>query len=301
MDFEIYNEFLFGFYPGIISVLFVGFFVGYLSSFLGVGGGFIYTPFFHTFFHLTAVQAVAVSLAQMPLSSLSGLIVYIKNGKVQFKEGFLLLVTSIPSGLWIAYKFGRFEETELGRKIVFGMPISELLYLFIFTFFLSSLGVWNIISARRKKYQQELNVDKKNKKENLEVGFETNKDKTKSILFLLIAGIAFGTTSSLLGIGGGFLAVPLFVYYFKMEPVEAVATSFLGIFFTSFGTSFLLYSQGKLHLELALVGTIGGFLGARLGSLKAIHAKPYVIIQVLGTMQLLVVSWYLGNKLYKFF
>ncbi|TGL56376.1 sulfite exporter TauE/SafE family protein [Leptospira ognonensis] len=299
MDFQIFHEFVFGFYPGILSILLVGFFVGYLSSFLGIGGGFIYTPFFHTFFHLSAVQAVAVSLAQMPISSLSGLLVYIKNRKVRFKEGFILLLTSIPSAQLVAYKFGRFEETEFGRKLFFGLPVSELAYLFIFTFFLSILGVWNLISAKRKKQKAMLHSLSRDKDVLKEQTSAPPSMTFKSILFLLGVGVAFGATSSLLGIGGGFLAVPLFVYYFKMEPVEAVATSFLGIFFTSFGTSILLYSQGKLHIELALVGTIGGFIGARFGSLKAIHAKPYTILYILGSMQLLVVAWYLVSKLLK--
>lgn len=301
MDFQIFHEFVFGFYPGILSILLVGFFVGYLSSFLGIGGGFIYTPFFHTFFHLSAMQAVAVSLAQMPISSLSGLFVYMKNRKVRFKEGLILLLTSIPSAQWVAYKFGRFEDTEIGRKLFFGMPVSELIYLFIFTFFLSILGVWNLISARKKKHKAQLHSLTQEKVLSTELRTTQPQVDFKSVFFLLSVGVAFGATSSLLGIGGGFLAVPLFVYYFKMEPVEAVATSFLGIFFTSFGTSILLYTQGKLHLELALVGTIGGFIGARLGSLKAIHAKPYTILYILGSMQLLVVTWYLGNKLMKIF
>ncbi|MDZ4728027.1 MAG: sulfite exporter TauE/SafE family protein [Leptospira sp.] len=299
MDFQVFNEFIFGFYPGIISVIVLGFLVGYLSSFLGIGGGFIYTPFFHTFFHLSAVQAVAVSLAQMPFSSLSGLFVYFKNKKIQFREGFLLLITSIPTAQYVAYKFGRFEDTDLGKTIVYGMPISELVYLFIFTFFLSILGVWNLISAERKKKKLSLaeNEIVQNLRESENKTNRVKSDSLRSIFFLLLVGIAFGATSSLLGIGGGFLAVPLFVFYFRMEPVEAVATSFLGIFFTSFGTSLLFYFQGKLHIELALVGTIGGFIGARLGSLKAIHAKPYVILRVLGCMQILVVMWYLGNKI----
>jgi uncharacterized membrane protein YfcA len=301
LEFQIFHEFIFGFFPGILSVLFVGFFVGYLSSFLGIGGGFIYTPFFHTFFHLSAVQAVAVSLAQMPLSSLSGLFVYYKNGKIKWGEGLILLITSIPSAQFVAYKFGRFEDTELGRKVFFGMPVSELVYLFIFTFFLSILGIWNLISAKRKRRIFETNVViPKSKLE--DDHFKTsarNLYQPKSIFFLLVVGVAFGTFSSLLGIGGGFLAVPLFVYYFKMEPVEAVATSFLGIFFTSLGTSVLFYLQGKLHIELAIVGTLGGFIGARMGSLKAVHAKPYTILKVLGIMQLVVVMWYFGNKLSK--
>lgn len=325
-NFQIYYDFVWGFWPGIIVVFGVGFFVGYLASFLGLGGGFIYTPFFHSFFHLTAVQAVAVSLAQMPVSSLSGLFVYYKNNKIRWKQGFLLLVTSIPSAQYTAYKFGRFEDTELGKQLYYGIPLSEFIYLIVFTFFLGILAIYNLITAlkRRKKYYQSLKIDPEisnaiptaisalsgsNSNSNGTIGLEkpANIEKVdlfayspKSVLIVLFTGIFFGLFSSLFGIGGGFLAVPLFVYYFRMSPVEAVATSFLGIFLTSFGTSVLFFMQGKLHLELALVGSFGGIFGARIGSLKAVNAKPYSILLVTAIFQFLVVVWYVLGKLPKF-
>ncbi|TGL44501.1 sulfite exporter TauE/SafE family protein [Leptospira perdikensis] len=325
-NFQIYHDFVWGFWPGLVVVFGVGFFVGYLASFLGLGGGFIYTPFFHSFFHLTAVQAVAVSLAQMPVSSLSGLFVYHKNNKIRWKQGFLLLCTSIPSAQYTAYKFGRFEDTEFGKQLYYGIPLSEFIYLIVFTFFLGILAIYNLITAlkRRKKYYQSLEMlsenshptpivasersdsnSKPGSNANLSVSTQKNHTETfsysrKSVLIVLITGIFFGLFSSLFGIGGGFLAVPLFVYYFRMSPVEAVATSFLGIFLTSFGTSIMFFFQGKLHLELALIGSFGGIFGARIGSLKAVNAKPYSILLVTAVFQFLVVIWYVIGKLPKF-
>lgn len=304
-NFQIYHDFVWGFWPGIIVVFGVGFFVGYLASFLGLGGGFIYTPFFHSFFHLTAVQAVAVSLAQMPISALSALVVYHKKNKIRWKQGFLLLCTSIPVAQYTAYKFGRFEDTEFGKQLYYGIPLSEFIYLIVFTFFLGILAIYNLITAlkRRRKYYQALEVQFENSLSALPVN-ESEVDNFsysgKSVSVVLITGIFFGLFSSLFGIGGGFLAVPLFVYYFRMSPVEAVATSFLGIFLTSFGTSVLFFMQGKLHLELALVGSFGGIFGARIGSRKAVNAKPYSILLVTAIFQFLVVTWYVLGKLPKF-
>lgn len=325
-NFQIYNEFVWGYWPGIIVVFGVGFFVGYLASFLGLGGGFIYTPFFHGFFHLTAVQAVAVSLAQMPVSSLSGLLVYYKNNKIRWKQGLLLLCTSIPSAQYTAYKFGRFEDTELGKQLYYGIPLSEFIYLIVFTFFLGILAIYNMITAlkRRRKYFQSIEVQSQisnpipsvgslssgsnqniNSQRATDSKINENEEESfsyspKSISIVLLTGIFFGLFSSLFGIGGGFLAVPLFVYYFRMSPVEAVATSFLGIFLTSFGTSVLFFMQGKLHLELAIIGSFGGIFGARIGSLKAVNAKPYSILLVTAIFQFLVVVWYVLGKLPKF-
>lgn len=319
--FQIFHDFVWGFWPGVIVVFGVGFFVGYLASFLGLGGGFIYTPFFHSFFHLTAVQAVAVSLAQMPVSALSGLYVYFKNDKIRWKQGFLLLATSIPSAQYTAYAFGRFEETTLGKQLYYGIPLSEFVYLIVFTFFLGILAVYNLIAAlkKRKKYYDSIkqntldlavsNNTSKHQSSQASNTTQTSSYQTKedsfllsrrSILIVLLVGVFFGMFSSLFGIGGGFLAVPLFVYYFRMSPVEAVATSFLGIFLTSFGTTLQFLLLGKLHWELALVGSFGGIFGARIGSLKAVSAKPYTILLVTSLFQFLVVVWYLVGKLPKF-
>ncbi|TGM37749.1 sulfite exporter TauE/SafE family protein [Leptospira biflexa] len=322
-SFQIFHEFVWGFWPGVLVVFGLGFFVGYLASFLGLGGGFIYTPFFHSFFHLTAVQAVAVSLAQMPVSALSGLYVYFKNDKIRWRQGFLLLITSIPSAQYTAFAFGRFEDTPLGKQLYYGIPLSEFVYLIVFTVFLGILAIYNLIAAlkKRKRYYEALSLvrsepnvksldldnqtnpkglesnEKNSKITNNETQFQFTK---KSIFIVLLVGIFFGMFSSLFGIGGGFLAVPLFVYYFRMSPVEAVATSFLGIFLTSFGTTIQFLLLGKLHWELALIGSFGGIFGARIGSLKAVNAKPYTILLVTSFFQFLVVTWYLVAKLPKF-
>lgn len=322
-SFQIFHEFVWGFWPGIFVVFGVGFFVGYLASFLGLGGGFIYTPFFHSFFHLTAVQAVAVSLAQMPVSALSGLYVYYKNNKIRWKQGFLLLVTSIPSAQYTAFAFGRFEDTEIGKQLYYGVPLSEFVYLFVFTIFLGILAVYNLITSLKKRkrfYDSVPNQSSEQKTKSQEFVTRTNyavpnsdgnitidgihenqfRFSKKSISIVLLVGVFFGMFSSLFGIGGGFLAVPLFVYYFRMSPVEAVATSFLGIFLTSFGTTVQFLLLGKLYWELALVGSFGGIFGARIGSLKAVNAKPYTILLVTSFFQFLVVVWYLVAKLPKF-
>ncbi|TGM30148.1 sulfite exporter TauE/SafE family protein [Leptospira levettii] len=316
--FQIFNHFVWGFWPGIFVVFGVGFFVGLLASFLGLGGGFIYTPFFHSFFHLTAVQAVAVSLAQMPVSALSGLYVYFKNDKIRWKQGFLLLITSIPTAQYAALAFGRFEDTTLGKQLYYGIPLSEFVYLILFTIFLGILAVYNLFSAfkKRKLYIQNLSLENQNHvvtQEDTQSRADSKTNQTsvshsipefhftnRSVLIVLFVGIFFGLFSSLFGIGGGFLAVPLFIYYFRMSPVEAVATSFLGIFLTSFGTTVQFLILGKLHWELALIGSFGGIFGARIGSLKAVKAKPYTILFVTSFFQFLVVTWYLVMKLPKF-
>ena len=68
---------------GVLLIAATGFFTGILASAMGVGGGFIFTPFFHGVIGLGGVQAVATSMGQIPITSLSAVYRYYKNKKIK--------------------------------------------------------------------------------------------------------------------------------------------------------------------------------------------------------------------------
>ncbi len=86
-------------------------------------------------------------------------------------------------------------------------------------------------------------------------------------LFLLIAmGAAVGFISGLFGVGGGFLMTP-FLIFVGVPPAVAVATGSMQITASS-TTGVLNYWRRKaIDVRLALVMTIGGFIGSILGVL----------------------------------
>jgi uncharacterized protein len=86
-------------------------------------------------------------------------------------------------------------------------------------------------------------------------------------LFLVIAmGAAVGFISGLFGVGGGFLMTP-FLIFIGVPPSVAVATGSMQIAASS-TTGVLNYWRRKaLDVKLALVLTIGGFIGSVLGVL----------------------------------
>src|SRR5690606_5044948 len=87
---------------------------------------------------------------------------------------------------------------------------------------------------------------------------------------LILLGLAAGTLSGMLGIGGGIIIVPALHQLFKVPMNQAVGTSLLIIIPTAITGSITHYMKGNLNVGLALlvmVGAVaGGYLGARLAS-----------------------------------
>jgi len=89
-------------------------------------------------------------------------------------------------------------------------------------------------------------------------------------ILLILLGLAAGTLSGMLGIGGGIIIVPALHQLFKVPMNQAVGTSLLIIIPTAITGSITHYMKGNLDVGLALlvmVGAVaGGYLGARLAS-----------------------------------
>jgi uncharacterized membrane protein YfcA len=82
---------------------------------------------------------------------------------------------------------------------------------------------------------------------------------------IVLAGVAVGTGAAFIGLGGGFLMVPILLYL-GFSPQKAVGTSFLGIMIIS--ASALLAHNRLAHVDYKygiLLG-LGGILGAQVGA-----------------------------------
>ncbi|MCR9140880.1 MAG: sulfite exporter TauE/SafE family protein [bacterium] len=113
----------------------------------------------------------------------------------------------------------------------------------------------------------------------------------------LLVGCGFGALSALLGVGGGFFAVPFFVFALKFKPAEAVATSFFCILITSVLTTLHYVIAGNIYLGLSICIALGSVIGAQFGSRFAIRIAPGRLLFSLGCGQLLVTAGYVALKL----
>src|SRR5262249_58415010 len=83
------------------------------------------------------------------------------------------------------------------------------------------------------------------------------------------AGIGFivGVLTALMGIGGGFIMVPVMIYLFGMPTLTVVGTSqFQIVFVTAVTTLLLAVTTHTVDVVLAILLIIGGVLGAQFGT-----------------------------------
>jgi len=86
------------------------------------------------------------------------------------------------------------------------------------------------------------------------------------ILILVVAGALIGTISSMIGVGGGILMVPLLSFFFVSTTQEAVGTSLAAVIVTSIFSSIRYHQQKAIDFKLALWLMPNVILGAWFGA-----------------------------------
>lgn len=82
--------------PSLLFTLFIGFLLGILTTFTGLGGGVLMMPVLLSFYHFNQEKAVATSLLAVGLSSLASLVIQFFGGaKVPLDLNLALLLSGI--------------------------------------------------------------------------------------------------------------------------------------------------------------------------------------------------------------
>ena len=91
------------------------------------------------------------------------------------------------------------------------------------------------------------------------------------IILLFIFGLAIGLPASLAGVGGGFLIMPVLIFFFGLSAQNAVAVSIAAILGTTISSTLVYLKQKRVDFLLALLYDIfdvpGVIVGAYLASL----------------------------------
>ena len=108
-------------------------------------------------------------------------------------------------------------------------------------------------------------------------------------LFLVFSGFAIGLVSGLIGIGGGTMLVPLFVYAFKMDIYKAVGTSLAVIAPVTLIGALSHHLKGNVDLSsvlwVALAAAAGIFVSG-----QVIHFFPEALLKRAFAVFLLFVA-----------
>lgn len=192
--------------------------IGYFSAILmgavlglmGGGGSILAVPILVYIFKIAPVMATAYSLFIVGLTSIFGMIAYIKKGLVDFKIG---ITFSIPSliGVFVSRKF---IVPALPQNLfsIGGFAISkDMAIMILFAFMMLAASISMIRPAK---------------------AIESEKHEvspTKKIILVSVEGLIVGLLTGLVGAGGGFLVIPVLVMLAGLEMKTAVATSLVVI------------------------------------------------------------------------
>jgi uncharacterized protein len=86
------------------------------------------------------------------------------------------------------------------------------------------------------------------------------------VVRLVLIGLVAGVFSSLFGVGGGIVIVPLLMLAARFQPKEATATSLGAIVITALAGVVLYALRGKVDVGYALLVGLPAMVGALLGT-----------------------------------
>ncbi|WP_027185057.1 sulfite exporter TauE/SafE family protein [Desulfovibrio inopinatus] len=272
----------------VVLILALGGFVGLLSGIFGVGGGFLMTPLL-IMFGIPPTVAAASDSNQIVGASTSGCLAHYRLGNVDFKMGLLLLVGGIVGG----------GVGVQAIKVLRAMGNADFLINVTYVLMLGFVGAYMFIESiqgmRKKPVSEEKSkpVKKSRYAAMLEaLPFQTNFEKSGvrlSLLMPLVLGIFVGILAAIMGVGGGFIMVPVMVYLLRMPMHVVVGTSLFQILFTCINVTILQsYTNHTVDFVLALLLLLGSTIGAQFGTRISKHLKGEQLKVLLATLVLAV-------------
>jgi len=122
--------------------------------------------------------------------------------------------------------------------------------------------------------------------------FQTHFEKsgvTISIITPVFLGILVGILAAIMGVGGGFIMVPVMVYMLRMPMHVVVGTSLFQILITCINVTFMqAYYNQTVDIVLALILLLGSTIGAQLGAKVSDRLNADQMKVVLAALVLLV-------------
>ena len=293
----------------VLLLLVIGFCVGVLGGFFGVGGGWIVTPALNIFgFHMAF--AIGTDLSNIFGQSIGAVKKHQKMGNIDWKLGIVSIITSVI-GL------------EIGSEVIIALEKAGdvgLIVRWCYLLLLSSLGSYMlydyfVIHPRQlKKVIEELdnNPGKKSKTERSKISeklhkinlppmisFPASEIDGVSIWIIFLIFLFTGFLSGFLGVGGGFIIMPALVYLIGLPTTVAIGTSLITVLFSGAYGCFTYAMKGRVELIAAFIMLIGASIGAQIGSTAVKYIKGYGIRLLFAIMIILAAFSVATEQFYK--
>lgn len=248
----------------------IGFLVGLLGGFFGVGGGFIAGPLMF-WSGVPMNYVVGTDLAHMTGKSIVAAKRHRTLGHVDVRLGMVMVVGTIV-GVEMGARF--IERLETLGRVDQVIGIAYIVILLIISLFTA----WESIRAIQMVRSESINARDVTGFSGFTqrvarirwrpmISFPNSGIESISFWIVLGVGVVTGILAGSLGVGGGFIRMPLLVYVLGVPTHVAVGTDLFEIVISAgFGT--LTHAiKGNVDVLMALVMHTGAAVGAQIGAM----------------------------------
>ncbi len=215
----------------IIGGLIAGGFIGAVLGFIGAGGAMLSVPILLYIFDFNPQAATTAAIAVVLTAAISGLLPKIKSKEVLFKEALVIWALGLVTNLGFSLIVHRISDSVITTG---------------FAIVLLSAGTAMLIKP------------------------VAGSEKKIPFFWLVVMSLVIGSMTGLFGIGGGFLAVPVLVLFFKVPQGKAAGTSLAIIAINSITAFFGHYqSWSEVTWTVPIAMSVAAVIVARIASIKS--------------------------------
>ncbi len=250
-------------YINVPLLLLISAIVGFFTGLLGIGGGFLMTPIL-MFLGIPPIYAVANGANNILAASVSGSLAHYFKNHIDVKMGIYILIGGL---------IGSIIGVEIFIFFIKKGSINNLISV-SYCILLTSIGILMFYESlsEMKRIRNNKFIKRKLHKHywihNLPFKVRIHASKLYiSAIGPIFFGIIVGLISSLLGVGGGFILVPVLIYIIGMPARLVPGTSLFAMIFVMIIVSLLhAIENNTIDLYLVMILSFGSVLGAQLGS-----------------------------------
>jgi uncharacterized membrane protein YfcA len=268
----------------------LGFGIGAYGTLIGAGGGFVLMPLLLLLYPDQSPEVItSISLAVVFFNALSGSWAYGRMKRIDYKSGLLFAAATVPGAI-----LGALNTAFIPRRIfnaVFGvLMIAATIVLLLYP----NPSRANKATKNRRGYHQVRNLVEKD-----------GTVHTYSYNPRVGVGLSFfvGYISSLLGIGGGIVHVPLLVDLLNFPVHIATATSHFILAIMALTGTVVHIAKGSFSHEVyrIIALAVGVLLGAQLGAMLSNRVQGKWIIRGLAValgfvgIRILIMAFWSGT------
>jgi uncharacterized membrane protein YfcA len=259
-----------------------GLVAGLFGSALGVGGGFLIVPILTLALHLPIQVAIGSSLVAVVANSCTAAGVYTKARLTNVKLGLLLETATVPGAI-----IGGLAVAFIAPSILSALFGLVLLYVAYTMVVRRNFMSEDVPSADNSVAPDSLSSSLANSYYDQNLG-KVVTYKVTHVPAGLGAGFFAGVLSSLLGIGGGIIKVPVMHLVMGLPMKAAIATSAFMIAITTTVGALIYHYYGYIYPFIVAPLVVGIVIGAILGVELAQRAGGILLRRIFGAFLFLV-------------